>query len=222
MKKEVENIKERPAIKKALSINNLLKMKHETIPFTGEWLEAFGEPERTGVWLIYGVSGSGKSTFSMMLCEELCKHGKVLYNSIEEGTGLSFKRRLGRLNTIGKMGKRFNVVCEDMAALSERLLRRRSADFVVIDSFQHSDLDYRKYVDFKNKHSNKLIIFISHADGKHPAGRPAKSVLFDASLKIWIEGFRAKSNGRFIGANGGHFTIWQDGAWKFGGETVED
>lgn len=41
-----------------------------------------------------------------------------------------------------------------------------------------------------------LIIFISHADGKNPAGRSAKSVMYDASLKIYIEGYRAFSKGK--------------------------
>jgi len=40
MKKEAKEQK----IKKALSVSNVMSMKYETIPFTGDWLEAFGEP----------------------------------------------------------------------------------------------------------------------------------------------------------------------------------
>ena len=216
----LKKIQDDKKIKKALSVSNVMSMKYETIPFTGAWLDAFDEPERTGVWIIWGTSGSGKSSFAMMLCEELCKHGKVLYNSIEEGTGLSLKSRLERLN-IADMGRRFNVVCEDMDALSKRLLRRRSADFVVIDSFQHAGIDYHQYLEFRKKHPNKLLVFISHADGKRPSGRSARSVLFDANLKIHVEGFRAKSNGRYIGKNGGIFTIWNEGQWKFWGDNEQ-
>lgn len=204
-------------MKKTLSINNIINMQYETIPFAGEWFEAFGEPERTGVWFIWGSSGSGKSSFAMMLCEELCRHGKVLYNSIEEGTSLTFKSKLERLN-VGDMRRRFNVVSEPIPVLSERLERRRSADFIVIDSFQYAGVNYREYIEFKEKYPNKLLIFISHADGTRPSGRSAKSVLFDASLKIWVEGYRATSQGRFIGPNGGKFTIWKDGEWRFWGE----
>jgi hypothetical protein len=207
-------------MKKALSINNIKESKHKVIPFTGQWLEAFGEPERTGTWLIWGGSGNGKSSFAMMLCEELCRHGKVLYNSLEEGTGLSLQQKLERIDS-ELMKRRFNVVNETIAELSERLKRRRSADFVVIDSFQYSGLNYDSYRKFKEAHQNKLLIFISHADGKRPSGRSSKSVLFDASLKIWVEGFKAFSNGRFIGANGGIFTIWEEGAFRFWGEKLE-
>ena len=82
-------------------------------------------------------------------------------------------------------------------------------------------MTYKQYIAFKAKHKNKLIIFISHADGKQPAGRSAKSVMYDASLKIWIEGYRAISKGRFIGNNGGTFTIWKDGSARYWGESIE-
>ncbi|MCL2291197.1 MAG: AAA family ATPase [Bacteroidetes bacterium] len=203
-------------MKRALSVRDIMTKKYETIPFTGQWLEAFGMPERTGVWIIWGNSGNGKSTFALQLCTELCKHGKVLYNSLEEGSCLTFRKRLELV--AGDMdGKRFNVVSESVDELSKRLLRQRSADFVVIDSFQYSGLSYPAYRQFKDKHPNKLLIFISHAEGSRPAGRSAKSVLYDASQKIWIEGFKAISNGRSIGANGGTYTIWEDSAMVFHG-----
>mgnify|MGYP000320329112 CR=1 FL=1 len=48
-------------------------MKKETLKLTGAWAEAFGEPERIGVWFIWGNSGNGKSSFVMQLCKELAK-----------------------------------------------------------------------------------------------------------------------------------------------------
>ncbi|MDR0606561.1 MAG: hypothetical protein LBG80_20005 [Bacteroidales bacterium] len=204
-------------MKRALTVKNVIDRKYETLKLSGEFYEAFGEVEKTGVWFIWGSSGSGKSSFSMQLCEELCNHGKVVYNSLEEGTGLTFQERLKRVDT-QKMQRRFTVVSEDMKTLSERLKKRRSADFIVIDSIQYTGMTYPEYVKFKEKHQNKLLIFVSHADGRRPSGRSAKSVMFDANLKIFIEGFRAFSNGRFIGSNGGIYTIWKEGAWKFWGE----
>ena len=221
MKKTVktEAPQEQTVVKKAMSINDIMNRQYDTLQFTGEWLEAFGEPERTGVWFVWGASGSGKSSFAMQLCAELTKHGRVLYNSLEEGKGLTFRNKIEVVrDTIDK--KRFNIVCEGTKELSARLNRRRSADFVVIDSFQYSGLNYETYKRFKQAHHDKLIIFTSHADGSRPSGRSAKSVMFDAGLKIWVEGFRAFSLGRFIGENGGTFTIWEQGAWKARGEKI--
>ncbi|MDD4395337.1 MAG: hypothetical protein PHQ33_05575 [Bacteroidales bacterium] len=203
-------------MKKALSITDIYRKVYTTLPLDGEWREAFSTPEAVGTWIIWGNSGNGKSTFAMQLCGELCKYGRVLYNSLEEGTSLTFRNKLEVLKNEVELGT-MNIVCESMQCLSERLKRRRSADFVVIDSYQYCGLTYREYLDFKNKHKDKLLIFISHADGRNPSGRSAKSVMFDASLKIWVEGYKAFSKGRFIGANGGIYTIWKEGAEKVWG-----
>lgn len=202
-------------MKKAISITDIRRKEYKTFAFKGEWEAAFAHPETTGTWFIWGNSGNGKSFFAMQLCTELTKFGKVLYNSLEEGYSLTFRNKL---ETVGIDNNRnFNIVCEDPEALTERLHRRRSADFVVIDSFQYFALDYRKYLEFKREHANKLLIFISHADGRNPSGRSAKSVMFDASLKIWVEGYKAFSKGRFIGENGGIYTVWKEGAEKIYG-----
>lgn len=59
------------------------KVRH--IPFEGKWRDAFDLPERKGVWLIWGNSANGKTTFAMQLCKYLCQFGRVAYNSMEEG-----------------------------------------------------------------------------------------------------------------------------------------
>lgn len=40
---------------RAKSVSELLATKVETFPFKGEWYDAFGEPERKGVWLVWGI-----------------------------------------------------------------------------------------------------------------------------------------------------------------------
>ena len=42
-------------------------MKKKTIPFTGAWADAFGNPERKGVWFVWVQSGNGKTSFIMQL-----------------------------------------------------------------------------------------------------------------------------------------------------------
>lgn len=205
-------------MKKALSVTDICRKSYDTLPFEGAWLDAFGCPERVGTWLIWGSSGSGKSTFAVQLCRELSRFGKVLYDSLEEGTSLTFRNKIAQLQDVER--GRLQVVSETMDVLTQRLAKRRSADFVVIDSFQYTGLDYRSYLAFKKAHTNKLLIFISHADGRNPSGRAAKSVMYDAALKIWVEGYRAFSKGRFIGENGGVYTIWEEGAQIIGGVDI--
>ena len=74
---------------KALTAGEVLRQKKRTFPFEGAWKDAFGEPERTGIWFIWGNSGNGKSSFVMQLCKELCKFDRVTYDSLEEGTSVT-------------------------------------------------------------------------------------------------------------------------------------
>ena len=41
---------------KILSVKNIEDAKFQYIPFDGEWYQAFGRPERSGCWIVYGKS----------------------------------------------------------------------------------------------------------------------------------------------------------------------
>lgn len=192
-------------------------MKYETMAFDGAWRDAFGTPERRGVWIIWGNSGNGKTSFALQLAKYLCRFGRVAYDSLEEGACLTMQEAMRRENMM-EVNKKFLLIDnENMEELGIRLSRQKSPDIVVIDSFQYTQMNYRQYIAFKERHKRKLLIFVSHADGKLPNGRAAKSLMYDASLKIYIEGFRAFSKGRFIGPIG-HIDIVPDKARTYWGE----
>lgn len=199
---------------KAMTVQELLHKKRNVFPFEGPWRDAFGEPERTGVWFVWGQSGNGKTSFVMQLIGELCKYDRVAFDSLEEGDSLSMREKLVR-HGLTNAGNRLHLLdAEPIAALEERLARRKSYNIVVIDSFQYTQMSYKDYIRFKEAHKDKLIIFISHAQGKLPRGSAATGVMYDATLKIWVEGFKAFSKGRFIGPKG-EYTIWEEGARKY-------
>ena len=194
-------------------------MRKETLGLTGAWAEAFGKPERVGIWFIWGKSGNGKSSFVMQLCKELTKFGRVAYDSLEEGAGLTMQNALRRYG-MADVNRRFQVLdCEPVSDLGERMDRRKSPDFYVIDSFQYTQMSYKEYQSFKEAHRDKLLIFVSHADGHNPDGRSAKKVMYDAALKIYVEGFRTFSKGRFFGP-ASYFTIWDEGAARYWGDNA--
>lgn len=201
----------------AKGVREMLSMKFDTFAFDGAWQDAFGTPERRGVWIVWGNSGNGKTSFVMQLCKYLCRFGRVAYNSMEEGACLTMQNTLRRFGMM-EVNRRFLLIDnENMEQLSLRLKRQKSPDFVVVDSFQYTQMTYRQYLEFKERHRNKLLIFISHASGRLPSGRSANSVMFDASLKIYVEGYRAFSKGRFIGPKG-YYDIWPEMAAKYWGE----
>jgi len=204
-------------MKRALTVNEVLKEKKTTFDFEGAWKEAFGEPERTGVWFIWGNSGNGKSSFTMQLCKELSRFDRVAYDSLEEGDSLTMKQSLVR-HKMNECGRRFSLLnAEPIEELRQRLQKRKSFNIVVIDSFQYTQMSYKDYIQLKEQNKNKLLIFISHAKGRAPRGSAAESVMYDATLKIWVEGFKAFSKGRFFGKTG-EYTIWQEGANRYWGE----
>jgi len=201
----------------ARGVREVLSMKFDTFPFEGAFKDAFSTPERRGVWFIWGDSGNGKTTFAMQLAKELCKYGRVAYDSLEEGSSLTMRNTMLRCGMM-EVNRRFLLLdAEPMEQLNIRLHRQKSPDIVFIDSFQYTQMSYRQYIEFKEANRNKLLIFISHADGKQPNGRAAKSVMYDATLKIRVEGFRAFSKGRFIGPVG-HYDIDKVKAPRYWGE----
>ena len=52
-------------MKRALTTNNILSAKFYPAPFDGEWRMRFGTPELHGLWMVYGASCNGKTTFCL-------------------------------------------------------------------------------------------------------------------------------------------------------------
>lgn len=207
-------------MKRAISVNELLAMRKETLAFEGEWKAAFGEPERYGVWFVWGRSGSGKTSFTLQLCKELCRFGRVAYDSLEEGVGLTMQNAFARYGMKDVARRLVLLDGEKVDELDRRLDRRKSPDFLVVDSFQYLRIGYQRFQRFKEAHPDKLLVFVSQASGTQPKGRPADSVMYDASLKIWVEGYRAFSKGRFFGERG-YYTVWPERAALYWGGTAE-
>jgi hypothetical protein len=206
-------------MKRALTTNNILNTKRTYIAWHNdtEMEAALGNPETCGVWLVWGHSGNGKSNFVFKLIKALSAIGNILYDSLEEGNSASFKKKLIE-HRMHELGSKIKYVQDDMAELQVRLDKKNSSKIVVIDSYQYTDLNYKQYKLFKAKYPNKIIIFVSHADCKKPTGRSANSVMYDAYMKIWIEGYQAFCKGREIGENGGTYIIWEEGAERYWGQ----
>lgn len=198
-------------MKRAHSVNSILSKKFNTLNWSKPWRDAFDRPEDTGAWFIWGSSANGKTSFVLQLCKELSNTDRVAFLSLEEGTSKTLQDAIRRAGFSKKERRNFIIVNENIAALKKRLTRQRPPRVIVIDSFQYTDLSFPEYLRLIEENPDKLFIFTSHADGKQPSGRTAKRVMFDASLKIWVEGFRAISKGRYIGTQG-FYDIWPEGS----------
>ena len=202
-------------MKRSLSAIQALAVRNKTLEVTPEWRGCLGdEISRHGIVFIWGNSGNGKSSAVMAFAKMLTSAGKVLYVSKEEGYGLSFQNTLRRYS-MQDCGARFQVIDKiTLEELTVCLTRPKSPEFVIIDSVQTMGIGSRQYKELRERFRNKLLVFVSQADGKRPASRPAVAMMYDADLKIWVEGHIAFSKGRFMGETK-EYVIWQEGADRY-------
>lgn len=200
---------------RAFSISEILSKKYKVLQWSQKWIDAFGSPEISGVWFVYGNSQNGKSSFIMQVVRELGRFFKVFINELEEGTRLTFQNTLNQ-SDIQAVKNNVIVGSESIEELTIRLRKRKSPHIIIINSIQYTQFTRASWLKFKKEFEHKLIIITSHVKGTVPVGVTANFVKFDADLKIWTEGFRAISNGRYN--PGGIFTIWEEGANKYWGQ----
>lgn len=207
-------------MKRAISVDELYKMKFKMMEFEGKWLEFIGKPEMSGVWFIWGNSGNGKTRLQLELAKYLCEFGRVAYNTMEEGARYSFQKAAMETN-MKPVGKKFIVIPnETIDELRIRLQKRKSPDVIFIDSFQYTCLNKDEYIRLKRDFPNKLFIFSSHAQGKDPKGSVADFARYDADVKIRVEGYKAFPVSRYGGRT--PLVIWELGAADYWGEDLEE
>jgi len=206
-------------IRRAVSVTELLKKKFIEMSFEGEFKDSIGIPERSGVWVFFGESGNGKTSFMLQLAKACSKFGIVAYDTLEEGARKSFQLAIQRSN-MKEVARKFKILnVEHIEDLKIRLRRKKSPDIIIIDSLQYSGLTKPQYRALKEEFSKKLFIFVSHAEGKQPEGRFAKFVKYDADIYGRIEGYKMFPVSRYGG--GKPYTIWHEGAKTYWSEIKE-
>lgn len=202
-------------LKKALTYDDVKNTKRKYIPFTGAFEEVFSTPQDKGAWLIWGASGSGKSSFVMQLVAELTKFYKVLYNSMEEDP--QDENFFDRMVLFGLENKKnhLHLVQDSFEELRLRLDKKGSAKVVIIDSatyFFRGDSKLRpfeQYLNLKERYPNKLFIITAHGGGGKPRSELEVSLMYDADMKIYVDAYGAFNKGRKYGRKN-PFIIWEE------------
>jgi len=193
-------VQEHKSNKRVVSMDALYKKKYTMLPFDGEWKAFIGTPEASGVWLVWGTSGNGKTRFCLALSKYLTRFYPVAYNSLEEGSRATFQKAAIE-NNMKEVARRFKLMegLDSFEELMIELHRHKSSRVWIIDSFQYLGLTKKQYQELKKAavKLNKLIIFISHAEGKEPAGKVAKFVRYDVDVKIFVRGYMAFATSRY-------------------------
>ena len=202
-------------INRARTYTDLMRQKVNELDFEGDWLKSFGKPEITGTWLIWGNPGNGKTRFALQLCRYFASFVRVAYNSLEEGDSKSIRQAIIEVGMNDVKNNFMLLDSEPIEELKVRLRRRKSPDVIFIDSWQYTGLNYSEYKKLRAEFRHKLFILVSHAEGKNPEGRTAKSIRYDSFVKVWVEGYKAFPASRYGGNES--YTIWHKGALEFWG-----
>ena len=205
---------------RAISNKNVLTAKFEVAEFDGAFLASFGKPELRGAWIIYGGSGSGKTSFVMQVCKYLTRFRRVAYDSLEQGLSLSLQKAWERVG-MEEVGNR--IILLNKESLNDRRLRlatKQSPDVVVVDSVHYwLGLKMSDYINLRNDFPDKLFIFVSHEKGGQPDGKLAQKIRYDSDIKIRVEGYKAFVTTRYEvaerGEGGADFIIWEQGAQDY-------
>lgn len=203
---------------RALTPANIINKKRMILQFEKDWLAAFGRIEANSRILVWGGSGQGKTRFVLQMAKYLSNFLRIAYNSLEMGDSMA----LGEALHQEQAHKNIIILNRENAdQVLTRMKRRKSPECLIVDSLQYlrdsegNGINYKRYIKFSQELPDKLLVFVSHADHKEPAGRVAKSIRYDVDVKIFVQGFKAFVTSRYGG--GQPITIWEEGAKEYYG-----
>lgn len=161
-------------MKRAISNRDVLTARFPAATFDGQWLRSIGRPRLAGTWIIFGGSGSGKTTFTLLLAKYLARFARVAYNSLEQGLSPTLQRAWSRVSMQEAGTSIVLLEREQLPDIRQRLKSRRPPNVIVIDSLPYLDqFFWRDYVLLTKMHPDTLFIFIAHEKNGHP-GRSAR------------------------------------------------
>ncbi len=204
---------------KGLGLKQLFQKKYKMLEGLPPDIEkAFGQLTEHILMIVYGPSGNGKSRMVMAFIKMLMAYGDVMYLGLEEGHRWTMQKNAAdNLNEKDHSGKitfwDHNMTFD---ALVEKLRKKKSPKYIVVDSLQYWRIALAQYKYLKETFPNKGFIYISHSKGKNPSGKLAVDIEYDVDIKVRVEGFVAFVTVRGSGIR--YYIIWEDGAIRYWGK----
>ncbi len=174
------------AVNSVIPLSKLKGLTFHNYEFNGSGFEeAIGNPEKDFKMIIYGESGNGKSTYAIEFANYLAvNHGKVLYNSSEEGIGLTLKRKLQKYDS-----ENFNVSdCKDFKSL-KKIVSKSEFQFIVIDSVNDMNISPKDLKELYSLNPDKAFILILQAT-KGGQYKGSTEIAHDCDIIIKVEQYQ--------------------------------
>ena len=199
-----------------LSLDKLMNIKYKVFEFEGLWQQAFGRPEQSGIWILYGLEKNGKTWFALKIAEYLSSFKKVLYISAEEGVAKTFTDACKRAKVSVKSR---NLKFTDYIPVSELeayLHKKHTPRIVFIDNmtiYAH-EMTTAKLAALTRSFPGVLFVFLTHEEKGEPLGAKGAMIKRLASVIIRVAGLTAFVGGR---CPGGQITIDEEKAMLYWG-----
>ncbi|SUJ26381.1 Uncharacterised protein [Sphingobacterium spiritivorum] len=188
---------------RAYTIRNVLDKKHNTFELPETFREVFGQPEKSGAWLVFGKDKNGKTWGTLLLSELFSKvvGERVLYISAEQGISKSFKDAIIRAKLDPTNNNLHYVGYITLEELYVRLKKRNAPSIVVIDNitFYLDELKNGAVRTLLKKFPSTLFLFLAHEERGKPYTAVAVLIQKIAEIIIHVKGLTLIVSGRCPG-----------------------
>jgi hypothetical protein len=149
----VESVEEVGAV---MSVEEVRQKEYQPVNITGKWLELIGKFCLPTQFFVYGIGGSGKSSFVLLFTQYLASLGfKILYVAGEQFDTPTFTALLNKLNIVA--GDHFKIVS------TINTLNPNDFDFVVLDSKDQLEIDINYFTKLMEQYPKQSFIVLSQA-----------------------------------------------------------
>lgn len=197
-------------IPNVISYNDIMRIKHQSLNFTGKWLDFIGQPEPVFHCVVHGKPGGGKSTFCFKKAHYLAENfGKVLYISAEEGFSKTVQDKLKLVNG-NRQSNNLSFGAQKSFDQIMREIPQNLYHFIFIDSLDTLKIGAERLKELREFYKNSAFITISQStkDGKM---RGSQEIIHDCDIEIPVtDGVAFTKKNRFR-VTGKMYQIFDDG-----------
>lgn len=208
---------------KTCSNASVLAARFDLAPFEGEWLAHLGRPALSGMWFVYGKSGSGKTTYCLQLAKYLTEFvRKVAYNSLEQGLSPAMQQAWRRVG-MAECGNHIMLIDrEPLPELRKRLSKKQSPNVIFIDSVMYlEDAPASELIALRHEYPSKLFVLIGQERNGDAYNSKQIKLKHDADIKVRVVGGVARCETRYStedGYGGADYIAFEARKRKFNAE----
>lgn len=192
---------------KTVSIHSIVENEYPLLGVSEEIRNIVGDLEAGFTMLIWGKSGSGKTSFTLGVLGKYlaANHGKVYYNSKEQGEGSAIQNVLRNYQVHEVPSGTYMFGDRDSFTEMISKIKRIRAKHIIIDSADYLELttgQYKKLVDICHKGPKRnwkslIIICWSDDSGDNPKSQYTKAIRYMVDVKVKVHEGCVTADSRF-------------------------